>query len=519
MTPLRSLSNRIGPALALALILTLSTSILSLAHPLGNFTINRYSRLRVATDALSLFYVVDMAEIPAYKAITAADTDGNGTLDEGEQARFVASESASLMENLMVSMDNRPLDLALETTELSLLDGQGGLQTLRLELTMTALLPANGEGKLQYNDDNNLGDLGWREVVVQAGDGTQLLESSVPATDLSDALRSYPETLLQNPPSVTSATITFQPAAISPENLATTVQPATSVARSTATDPFADLISIPLDGPWAVLLALLAAFVWGSAHALSPGHGKTIVAAYLVGSRGTAKHAVFLGVTTTITHTAGVFVLGGITLLASRYFMPEDLFPWLSVFSGLLVVGIGLSLCWNRLKPLFVRQARHHFHDHSHHHSQDSHHDHSHDHDHSHEHPHEHPHEHSHGGHTHSHLPPGTDGAPITWRNLLALGISGGILPCPSALVVMLGSIALGRVAFGLLLIFIFSLGLASVLTLIGILMVHAGKLIKYVPEGGRLLRLAPIGSALFITVAGIGITLQALWQIGSLSL
>jgi ABC-type nickel/cobalt efflux system permease component RcnA len=260
---------------------------------------------------------------------------------------------------------------------------------------------------------------------------------------------------------------------------------------------------------------LLAAFGWGALHALSPGHGKTIVAAYLVGSRGTAQHALFLGLTTTITHTAGVFALGGVTLFASRFILPEQLYPWLGLLSGLLVVGIGASLVWGRLAALLgFGRREHHHHDHSHEHT----HGHDHEHDHRHGLVHHHHHDDDHG-HSHSHLPPGSDGAPVTWRNLLALGISGGLLPCPSALVLMLGAIALDRVAFGLVLILIFSLGLASVLTAIGILLVYAGQLFTRIPESNRLLRVMPVASAAFITLVGVIISWQALVQTGVLRL
>jgi ABC-type nickel/cobalt efflux system permease component RcnA len=230
-------------------------------------------------------------------------------------------------------------------------------------------------------------------------------------------------------------------------------------------------------------------------HALAPGHGKTVVAAYLVGSRGTALHALFLGITTTITHTIGVFALGLVTLFVSRYILPEQLYPWLGVISGAFVVVIGVALFTGRLGLL---------HGHSH----------NHDHDHAAE------GMHSHGGFTHAHgASAGRHEArgPLGWGSLLLLGISGGLLPCPSALVVLLSAIALGRVGFGLLLILCFSLGLASVLTAIGIALVHAGRLFERVPLDGRLLRVLPVASALIVTAIGLGITLQALMQTGLL--
>jgi ABC-type nickel/cobalt efflux system permease component RcnA len=269
------------------------------------------------------------------------------------------------------------------------------------------------------------------------------------------------------------------------------------------------------------LLAIAGCFLWGAMHALSPGHGKTIVGAYLAGSRATASHAIFLGLTATITHTLGVFALGLVTLFASRFIVPEQLYPWLSFISGLMVVVIGINLLQSRLSraQLFQkwslrRAAPEADGDRSHHHHHEKHpHDYSH-HDHSHDHSHHHlEHGHSHGDH--SHLPPGADGAPVTWRSLLALGISGGIVPCPAALVVLLSATALGRVGFGLVLVLAFSLGLAGVLTGLGLLLVFAKRLFERMPTPGRVVRVLPALSALFIVLLGLGITAQAIMQIG----
>lgn len=501
---------RMASAVTIALLLLVIGSASALAHPLGNFTINRYSKLTIGQETVRLLYVLDMAEIPTYQEMSAIDRNGDGDADASEQADYLALMADRLADNLVLRLNGAKADWRVSGTNFAFVPGQGGLNTLRLEFRYVALLPTGSRWDAIFQDENFPNKVGWQEVAVIAAEGSRLLSSSAPSQDSSQELRAYPQNLLQSPPRVNSATFQAVGGAFSPALDSTPAPVGVPLADPSAVraDPFADMISMPISGPGALLLALLAAFVWGGAHALSPGHGKTIVAAYLVGARGTARHALFLGLTTTLTHTAGVFVLGIITLFASRYILPEQLYPWLGVLSGLLVVGIGASMIWQRL-----RQATPHSHDHSH----------DHFHDHSHEHPHDHSHHshshqpHSHGGHSHSHLPPGSDGAPITWRSLLALGVSGGLLPCPSALVVMLGAIALQRVAFGLLLIVVFSFGLASVLTLIGILMVHAGKLVRYVPESGRVLRLAPIASALFITLAGGGITAQALLQTGLL--
>ena len=302
-----------------------------------------------------------------------------------------------------------------------------------------------------------------------------------------------------------------------------------------------------------LLIAIAGSFVWGAMHAMSPGHGKTIVGAYLAGSRSTAQHAVFLGLTTTIAHTTGVFALGLVTLFASHYILPEQLYPWLSFLSGLMVVAIGLNLFISRLRStqLFKKSSfghsqagdqandehshhhlyhhnhdhahghtHHHDHDHPHGHTRHPHREEGHSHDHKPYHHHHHPHReesHSHGDH--SHLPPGADGAPVTWRSLLVLGISGGLVPCPSALVVLLSAIALGRIGFGLVLVLAFSLGLAGVLTALGLLLVWGKRLFDRLPTPVGLVRMLPTVSALFVALIGLGITTQALVQIGLIRL
>jgi len=196
-------------------------------------------------------------------------------------------------------------------------------------------------------------------------------------------------------------------------------------------------------------------------------------------------------------------------LFISNYILPEQLYPWLELLSGVLVIGIGLLLFRSRLDGFLRRSPTAHFHTH------DQRHDHGHTHDHDRGHGHDH--EHDHGPHGHSHMPPGADGQPVTWRGLLALGISGGLLPCPSALVVLLSAIALQRVALGRLLIVAFSVGLAGVLTGIGMLLVYARRLFDHVPTDGRLLRALPVTSAAIAMLAGLGITLQAIFQTGLL--
>jgi ABC-type nickel/cobalt efflux system permease component RcnA len=280
-----------------------------------------------------------------------------------------------------------------------------------------------------------------------------------------------------------------------------------------------------------IATTLLAAMIWGAGHALTPGHGKAIVGAYLIGSRSTPWHAVYLGLTVTLTHTLGVLALGLVALFASRYVLPEQLYPWLTAISGLIVLAMGLWMFRQHIRPLIAATngqrdncpEYHHdsshtyghshendhkdVHDEGEHHVQDRHHR-GHGHMHSH-------HDHDHG-HGHSHLPPGADGTPVTWRSLLLLGISGGLLPCPSALVLLLAAVSMNRVALGLALVVAFSLGLAGVLTAVGLLFIKGSRIVQRVPRLTAWGRFLPVASALAITVLGVVLTAGAAISLAS---
>jgi ABC-type nickel/cobalt efflux system permease component RcnA len=206
-----------------------------------------------------------------------------------------------------------------------------------------------------------------------------------------------------------------------------------------------------------------------------------------------------------------VITLGLAILFASRTVLPEQLYPWLSLASGLLVATLGLAILRRRVLGLSGFGHHHHGHDHAH--------DHEHDHVHDHVHDHDHGPSHSHGAHTHthSHLPPGAEGERVTWRSLLALGVSGGLLPCPSALLALLGAVAVGRAGFGLMVVLAFSLGLAVTLTGVGVLFLYAGRLLeRRALEGpwSGLLRYAPAVAALAVTASGVMIVARAVVEL-----
>lgn len=480
----------------------------SAAHPLGNFTVNHYSRLDFADGAVSLTYVLDFAEIPTFQLIQERrlDPDGDGILDPAEQAAYLDSALPALLDRLQLTVGGQPLPWTVRDRAAAFTPGQSGLPTFRAEARLRATLPWDWQvnGAAHYGDSNFPERIGWREIVVRGGAGIAIQGSSVPAEDLTDELRYYPQDMLVTPLDRTEATFTLAPTAggsgdtaglaagrVGTSPRVNTTAPAPGIAR---------LVRLDQPSPGVALLSLLAALLWGASHALSPGHGKTVVAAYLVGTRGTPRHAAFLGLTVTLTHTVGVFALGGITLALSRYLLPETLFPWLSLASGLLVVALGLGLASQRLRALrrSARDARRDL-----------------DHTHDDFEPLAHGVAHTHGGRAHTHLPPGTGGAGVTWRGLLALGVSGGLVPCPSALILLLAAISLGRTGFGLLLVLAFSAGLALVLTGIGLALVWARHLFARFSFEARLPAFLPVAGAVAITLAGAAIVYGALAQFG----
>ena len=463
------------------------------AHPLGNFTINHSSSLEFAEETARITYVLDFAEIPTLQQKAHLDADGDGKLSDREADAYLDAEMPSLVEGLRLRAGDEVLPLEVLHRSAEYRSGQGGLPTLRLEAQLLADLPKDWRGEGYYADRTYANRLGWREIVVRGGPAVAIRNSTVQANSESNELRSYPPDMLSSPPEVREASFTLAPGDGSVEN-ETAGRTAERVGTSFGgvRGRVDALVSVERLSAAVVALSMLAAFFWGAAHALTPGHGKAVVAAYLIGARGTARHAGILGLTVTLTHTAGVFVLGAVTLYLSRYILPEVLYPWLSVASGLLVVLLGLVLLYRHLdKRPHDRRARHtHAGEHSHAHNT-----------------------HSHDGYTHAHLP--ADDSRMTWRGLMTLGVSGGLVPCPAALVLLLGAVSLDRLGFGMVLVLAFSAGLAVVLTGIGLLMIYARKLFERFSFETRVPRLLPIVSASIITLAGVGIALRALQQTG----
>ncbi len=440
----------IGLALAVALLAPIAAQ----AHPLGNFTINRFARVEVAGHRLYARYVLDLAEIPTYEA--------------RQQGVDAGTYAARIARALHVSLDGKPVALTPVAHALAFPLGVGGLHTMRLEVILRGPTVA-GPVRLTVRDTNYSGRIGWKEIVIGAA-----------ARSASDELHAYPKSLLQSPLDVTSASATVAPTGDAIPQL--THGPALAAPDRVADSGFTRLIARGHLSPLVILASLLAALFWGAAHALSPGHGKTIVTAYLIGRRGTPRDAVALGAIVTVTHTLGVFGLGLVTLLLSQWIVPDRLYPWLNLVAGASVVLIGCAVLRAR--------ARDWLHDRAHRRGA--------------------AHLHSHA-HSHEHAPAAGSG----FRGLLAVGISGGILPCPSALVVLLAAISLHRTGFGLVLIVAFSTGLALSITGIGLLAVLAKKAFARRNLDGLVFRALPIASSAVILAAGLAMTARALSKVG----
>lgn len=425
--------------LALAAATSLVAAGQAAAHPLGNFSVNHLTVISISSDRVDVRYVLDQAEIPTFRERGLAD------------AEVLRRKQAEVARRLTLTVDGRAVALRpAGAPALTHPAGQGGLRTTRLELPLSA--PAPGARSVSIHDGTFPGRVGWKAVQVRPGEGTAV-RTGAPATDPTEGLRRYPEDLLASPSDVRDAAFAVRPGS-------GTV--AAGAGRRSTGDEAPDGFTGVLDGDGVLVLLLLAAFGWGAVHALSPGHGKAMVAAYLVGTRGSTRDAVVLGATVTITHTAGVVALGLVALGLSAWVLPEQLYPWLNLASGVLVVGVGVFVLRRRLE-----RPAHHDHDHHHH-----------------------------------------------RRSLLAMGASAGLIPCPSALVVLLAAVAQHRIGLGLVLIVAFSAGLAATLTGLGIAVVHAGRLLGRLPVPGRIAAAIPALSAALIVIVGLALTARAVPQI-----
>jgi nickel/cobalt exporter len=557
-------STQRGSRLVVLLSFLLLSVATTFAHPMGNFSVNHYSKIKIGQKSIELRYLIDMAEIPTFQEMRQFDITTKA--DDPSASRYLDRQEQILKQGLSLDSDGRAVMLNTISRQVTFADGAGGLPTMKLAFVFRSKLdtPADAR-KLAYVDHNFPGRAGWKEIVV-IGDGVTILNSTAPGTDRSQELTNYSSDSLNSPPQQLAAQVGFSAVLSKPASAVSagaapsgrTISQEKTIAQAPKMHPlsvtqkqsrtsgaissnpsdeqsdsnavtalnrtqsrtacrastntprsrFTELISAQGNlNFWVLLSAALIAAGLGALHALEPGHGKTIVAAYLVGSRGTARHAVLLGVVVTAAHTAGVYLLGVVTLYASRYIVPEQLYPWLGAISGLSVAGLGIFI--------FLKHLTGETGDHSHAPGE----------------------QHSHWFlsmfKAHTGTEPGkratiSDGskpaAPaLSLRELCMLGITGGIVPCPAALVVLLSAFSLHRIGFGLFLITAFSFGLAAVLVIIGLTMVYAKRMMSSrVRASEAAVRYLPILSSGFMVVLGVGITASAIaspsiWQGGLL--
>ena len=531
-------------AVAVTAYLLMPLSVI--AHPLGNFTINHYAELRIAPERIDVDVVIDMAEIPAFQARQTIDANGDGNITDSEGASWAQAACSTLSSSLNLARDGTVLPLSLGFSAVSFPPGAGGLSTLRLACRYGGHLaaPIAAPTTLTFADTSYAERIGWREIIA-TGDGTILDTHGLPATSPSAKLTSYPAAMIAQPLDIRSAAITARPigAAVGGLPIGVVASAAANAAGAVPGGVAAELPDIFRTAnltPLVLLASIASAIIIGAGHALTPGHGKTLMAAYLVGSRGTPVHAVGLGLSVAISHTLGIFVLAVLIVGAQGVLPPDVVVRTTPVIGALSIVAVGgwmligelrrrrqSAVPRNHVAEIHGARAAGHAHEFAIEHERGVAHGHVHGADHSHGPGADHgdvrqlhgDHEtdgegaaaadqHSHGGLRHSHVP--ADGRTLSWRALFVLGLAGGLIPSTAALLILLGSIAAGRPAFGLVLVVAFGLGMAAVMTGVGLVMIFARTRLDRMPSRSSLGRLATAAPLLAsIAVLGLGLILS----------
>jgi ABC-type nickel/cobalt efflux system permease component RcnA len=454
------------------------------AHPLGNFSVNQALALDLYPNRVKVAAVVDLAELPTLQERAAVAAES--------RAGYNARACDALAHDVAVRVNGHPLEWTVRPTSFEYRSGNAGLQTTRITCTLEAgtdlAVPSTVEVTNGYRADR----IGWRELTA-TGHGVHPVDPPIPARSVSDGLRTYPTDLLGSPLDQRSARLRVEPgdgtAALGP---ATRANPEDPVSRwvAGADRALERLVGARLT-PLVGLLAVVLALALGAGHAALPGHGKTVMAAYLGGRQGRPRDALVVGATVTLTHTGGVLVLG-LLLTTAAGFAGEVVLGWLGIASGILVAAVGAAMLAATLRRR-TPGHQHHSHDH-HHHSHDHHHDHHDHHDH-------HPHSAGRGRRL----------------GLVGMGVAGGLVPSPSALVVLLGAIGLGHTAFGVLLVIAYGVGMAGTLTAAGLLLIRLRDRFSARPRRTLtgLARLAPAGSAALVLCVGVGLASRAALGLG----
>jgi ABC-type nickel/cobalt efflux system permease component RcnA len=487
----------------------LSPAAPAAAHPLGNFTVNQLDAIELYPDHVSVTAVVDAAELPTLQDKPTVDRNGDGTADDAERAAYARTTCVTLAGGLDANANGHRLqwtDGGTATFEYT--PGAAGLFTSRLTCPLRAAATLDAPSTMEVANRYRSDRIGWREMTA-VGHGVALVPPTLPTTSISDDLRAYPQDLLSSPLDVRSARLVTRPGPAAPPATApagsSSGLPSSGVGSPAAGSPGspmtrpggdvawsarADLVLQNLVGgrhlrPLVGLLAVLLAIALGAGHAALPGHGKTVMAVYLTGGAGRIRDAVGVAATVTLTHTGGVLVLG-LLLTTVASLAGETVLGWLGVVSGLMVAAVGAGMLRAARRRRAHRNHRHD-HDHPHHHARPHHHDHDHDH-----------------GHDRT----------SRW-SIVGMGVAGGLVPSPSAVVVLLGAIGLGRTGFGILLVVGYGAGMAATLTAAGLALVALrrrwpGRLRLPGTRWAAVRALAPTGTATLVLLVGVGLAGRA---------
>lgn len=404
------------------------------AHPLGELSVNHASALRVSPDGVAVLFVVDLAEVPSVTALSTVEAQGS--------AAYGASSCRSYAGGLDLRVDGTRVPLEVAGSTVFVLPGNAGLRTVRLECRLSTSVTG---GRVSYRDGTDADRVGWREVTA-IGDRVSLVGSTVPTRSASNMLAAYPP---DESSRVDEASFEVRAGGAA--------APAVVAVPRSGGDSYTGLFG---DGVWSAVLGVLLAAALGAGHALTPGHGKTLMALYLSGTRGSLRDAVVVGASVTATHTLGVFVLA-VLVSASALTAPDALYPWLDLVHGTLIAAIGVAL-------LVVRSRRRGH------------------------------------GHAHGHGRTGVGG-------LVGFGIAGGLVPSPSALLVLLGAQAAGRSAYGVVFVLAYGLGMAVCLSSVGWLLARGGRaLARGQGAGGWLARRLPVLAPSVIVCTGVFLAVRS---------
>jgi len=447
-------------------------------HPLGNFSVNQAIGLDLYPDRVAVTAIVDLAELPTLQERPAVDTTGDGTVSAPESTAYNTRVCNAMAGAVALRVDGHWVQWSVRPADFAYRPGSAGLHTSRVSCAFKAAADLTRPATVDLVNGYRADRIGWREITA-AGHGVHIVHPPVPVRSVTNSLRSYPADLLGSPLDQRSARLQVEPGDGPSAGATIHVSGGDPVSRWVAqADRALERVVGGHLTPFVGALAVLLALTLGAAHAALPGHGKTVMAAYIAGRRGRRRDALTVGAIVTLTHTGGVLVLG-LLLTATAGLAGEVVLSWLGIASGILVAAVGVAM----LAGVLRRRTPVHHHDHGH----------------SHEHPHDH----------HGHPHPSRQ---VGRLSLVGMGIAGGLVPSPSALIVLLGAIGLGRTAFGVLLVLAYGAGMAAMLTAAGLLLVRMRDRWASRPRRtlARLAALAPAGTAALVLCVGLGLAGRA---------